>query len=112
MTVNVITKSGTNALHGTLFHTWQGKILNARQPLLPSKTPFVYNQFGGSAGGPIIRDKLFMFGVYEGYRESVFSVVSGFVATPLLRQMMLARNPGLTSRWSRGSSKYRFQIKS
>jgi len=71
--VNVISKSGTNAFHGTAFSLFQNSGLNSNsyfneiqdQP----KDKLHRYQFGGSAGGPIIKDKLFFFGAYEQKRE-------------------------------------------
>lgn len=71
--VNVINKSGTNHLHGTAFGLFQNSGLNkidffsAESKL--SKPKFHRYQFGGSAGGPIVKDKLFVFGAYEQKRE-------------------------------------------
>jgi hypothetical protein len=88
--VNVITNSGTNQYHGSVFYNYQGAGLGARHQMTTSKPNFVWNQFGGSMGGPIIRDRLFFFAAYEGYRESSFSFLSGDVPTQLLRQQMLS----------------------
>jgi hypothetical protein len=71
--VNVISKSGTNQLHGTAFGLFQNSGLNSNsyfneQAGLP-KDKFHRYQFGGSLGGPIIKDKLFFFGAYENKRE-------------------------------------------
>jgi hypothetical protein len=73
--VNVLTRSGTNEIHGSLFENFQAENLNARDPFLATKPGFTYNQFGGSLGGPIIKNRLFLFGAYEGYRESRFRLV-------------------------------------
>ena len=91
--LNLITKSGTNEWHGSLFENFQADDLNARNPFLSSKTPFTFNQFGGSIGGPIIKDKLFIFGVYEGVRQAAFSRQVGTVPTPWLRDQMIASTP-------------------
>lgn len=66
--VNIVTKSGTNDLHGTLFHFHRNGVLNSRQFFAPEADSLIRNQFGGSAGGPIVRDKLFFFGTYQGTR--------------------------------------------
>lgn len=71
--VNVISKSGTNHLHGTAFGLFQNSGLNKIDHFtavqhLP-KPLFHRYQFGGSAGGPIVKDKLFIFGAYEQKRE-------------------------------------------
>src|SRR5579864_5556872 len=74
--VNIVTKSGTNQLHGSLFEFFRNDALDARNFFNPSsdpKTAFRNNQFGGSLGGPIIKDKTFFFFAYEGQRERVGS---------------------------------------
>jgi hypothetical protein len=76
--VNVVTRSGTNEFHGTLFEFFRNEKLNAndfffnrdRNPLTsPKKQILRQNQFGGSIGGPVLRDKLFFFGSYQGTRQ-------------------------------------------
>lgn len=64
--VNVVTRSGTNEFHGTAFHFLRNGALNARNFFAPAQDTLKRNQFGGSAGGPIIRNKLFFFGTYQG----------------------------------------------
>jgi carboxypeptidase family protein/TonB-dependent receptor-like protein len=70
--VTVVTQSGTNALHGSVFEFLRNSDLDARnffdQGAIP---PFRRNQFGGALGGPIKKDKLFIFGNYEGFRQSL-----------------------------------------
>ena len=68
--VNVLTRSGTNQFHGSLFENFQADDLNAGTPFIVGKAPYTYNQFGGSSGGPIRKDKIFLFGAYEGYRQA------------------------------------------
>jgi len=66
------TKSGTNAFHGSLFEYLQNDKLFARNPWTQSRTkvpPWRWNQFGGSVGGPIIKDKLFFFGDWQALRS-------------------------------------------
>lgn len=94
--VNLISRSGTNTFHGSLFENYQGQALNARDIFLPRTQPkprTVFNQFGGSLGGPVLRSKLFFFGTYEGYRESAFVRVQGNVPTQALRDQILAALP-------------------
>ena len=64
------TKSGTNELHGSAHEFNRINALSASNPFTEPDGPghLVYNQFGGTLGGPILRDKLFAFGYYEGYR--------------------------------------------
>jgi hypothetical protein len=66
--VNVVTKSGTNELHGSAFEFFRNKALNAKGFYDPVKPDFQQNQFGGTLGGPIKKDKTFIFGSYEGRR--------------------------------------------
>jgi hypothetical protein len=74
-TVNVALKSGTNQLHGTAYAFGRDTPLDARNYFNTvasgPKNPRNLEQFGGSAGGPIIKDKLFFFGAYEGQRYTV-----------------------------------------
>ena len=66
--VNAITKSGTNAIHGTAFGFLRNSALDASN-YFTGRVPFHREQFGGSFGGPIKKDKLFYFGNYEGVRQ-------------------------------------------
>src|SRR6202044_3602985 len=70
--VGVVTQSGTNVLHGTLFEFIRNSDLDAKnyfdQGTIP---PFRRNQFGGALGGPLKKNKLFVFGNYEGFRQSL-----------------------------------------
>lgn len=66
--VNVITKSGTNNLHGDVYEYFRNKVLNAQGFLNTTKPQFNQNQFGGTLGGPIKKDRTFFFGSYEGRR--------------------------------------------
>src|SRR3984885_7890816 len=72
--VNIVTKSGSNTLHGSFFEYFRNDALDARnyfdQSQFP-KAPFHNNQFGGSLGGPIVKDKTFFYLDYEGQRETV-----------------------------------------
>jgi hypothetical protein len=82
--VNVVTKSGTNALHGSFFEFFRNNALDARNYFNDKSVqqdPFHANQFGGSVGGPIIKDKTFFFVDYEGMRESGAQATPGCVPT-------------------------------
>ena len=91
--VNLTTKSGTNTWHGGVFENFRSAALNARDRFLQTKPGFTFNQFGGSAGGPIKRDRIFIFGAYEGYRMKSFNIVQGDVPTPKLRAEAIAAQP-------------------
>jgi outer membrane receptor protein involved in Fe transport len=88
--VNIVTKSGTNTLHGSAAEYFRNSALDARNYFNPvknangtpnPKAPFHNNQFGGSLGGPIIRDKTFFFLDYEGQQEPVGVVTLATVPT-------------------------------
>src|SRR5438270_10584940 len=68
-TVNVVTKAGSNAWHGNLFEYLRNGDLNARNFFSPAADSLKRNQYGGVAGGHIIRDKLFFFGGYQGTKN-------------------------------------------
>lgn len=66
--INMVTRSGTNRLHGSVYEFLRNDALDARNTFAAVKPPFRYNQFGASAGGPAIRDRTFFFGNWEEYR--------------------------------------------
>jgi len=78
--VNVITKNGTNELHGSAFWFLRNTGLNARNYYSIKRNDFRQNQFGGALGGPIVHDKLFFFADYQGTRQTLGS--SGFTPVP------------------------------
>ncbi|PYS27775.1 MAG: hypothetical protein DMG11_15210, partial [Acidobacteria bacterium] len=67
--VNLVTKSGTNQFHGDLFEFVRNSVFNARNAFAVSKDGLKRNQFGGVLGGPILKNKLFFFGGYQGTIE-------------------------------------------
>ena len=101
--VNLISKRGSNQWHGSAFENYRSHIFNARDPFqtnydqdtgqILAKNREVFNQFGGSIGGPIIRNKLFVFGLYEGYREYAAQRVAGDVPTNSFREIILDARP-------------------
>jgi hypothetical protein len=79
--ISVVTKSGGNAFHGSLFEYLRNDALDARNFFdKGSKTPLRLNQYGGSIGGPIKKDKLFFFAAYEGLKQR--SAVNLFGTVP------------------------------
>jgi hypothetical protein len=66
-TTNIITRSGTNHIHGTLWEFLRNDVLDANNYFAQTKEPLKQNQFGAAAGGPLKRDKTFIFGFYEGF---------------------------------------------
>src|SRR5438309_3263506 len=69
--VSIVTSSGTNQVHGTLFEYLRNSALDARNFFdhTIGAPPFKRNQFGGALGGPLKKDKMFLFGNYEGFRQ-------------------------------------------
>jgi hypothetical protein len=68
-TTNIITRSGTNHFHGTLWEFLRNDALDANNYFAQTKEPLKQNQFGAAAGGPIKKDKTFIFGFFEGFRN-------------------------------------------
>ncbi len=93
--VAIVTQSGSNAFHGSLYEFLRNSALDARdffdQTIGPP--PFRRNQFGGAAGGPIQRDKTFIFGNYEGYRQAWNLTKVAVVPDELARKGVLPSGP-------------------
>jgi hypothetical protein len=83
--VNAITKSGTNAFHGTAFEFLRNTDLDARNFFDVTKGLFRQNQFGGVLGGPILKNRLFFFVDYQGTRQAV-GTQTGTIPTPSLAE--------------------------
>ena len=79
--ISVITKSGSNQFHGDMFEFLRNTELDARNYFSPERGTFVQNQFGGTFGGPIKKDRLFFFGDYQGTRMTQ-GVDSGLTLVP------------------------------
>src|SRR5580698_9798718 len=79
--INVVTKSGSNSFHGDVFEFVRNTDLDARNFFSPTRGEFNQNQFGGTIGGPIKRDKIFFFADYQGTR-STQGVDTGQIPVP------------------------------
>src|ERR1700733_196230 len=99
--VNVVTKSGTNDLHGSLYEFFRNKVLNANDSCLTAASPedlpcskpqFNQNQFGGTLGGPIIKNRTFFFASYEGRRIRQ-GILSPAVTVPSASERPSATQP-------------------
>ena len=80
--INAVTRSGTNTLHGSLYHYLRNSTLDAKNYFDPPDEPippFKRNQFGASLGGPIRKDHIFFFSNYEGLRAR-----TGLSLTPVV----------------------------
>ena len=101
--INVVTKSGTNEFHGGLFEYFRDESLNANDPITianqsrrgqPNKRPpSKIHQFGGRAGGPIVKNRAFFFFSYDGQRSDIPQVldVPNSAAAPLARNISSCR---------------------
>ncbi len=83
--VNAVTKMGTNEIHGTAFEFLRNTDLDARNFFSPDRSFFRQNQFGGTVGGPIKKNKVFFFGDYQGTRTTQ-GIDSGLIAVPTLQE--------------------------
>jgi len=98
--VSLISKTGTNALHGSVFDYLRNNYFDALGPIKPAtKRPvFQLNQFGASLGGPIIKDRTFFFVNYEGFRQQLGGVPqTGFVPSPAFRAQVATAQPALAA---------------
>ncbi len=87
--MNATTRSGTNSVHGSVYDFLRNSALDARNYFNPSpgrQDAFRQNQFGGTIGGPIVKDKMFFFANYEGVRRLLGETVIGFVPNASTRQ--------------------------
>jgi len=77
--INVVTKSGTNEFHGSVFEFYRDKSLNANswanKIANRPRSPFRINQFGASLGGPLVKDKAFFFASYDGQRNTIPNLI-------------------------------------
>jgi hypothetical protein len=80
--VSIVTKSGTNQLHGSLAAFYRGDQFDAKNFFAPTKPDYQRNQFGATGGGPIMRNKVFVFGAYEGLRTTQGQPFLGSVPNP------------------------------
>jgi hypothetical protein len=87
--VDLITKSGTNQLHGSVFEFLRNNVLDGRDFFAATRPELRQNQFGASVGGPIVKDKTFFFGDYEGFRQ-----LRGGTATTTVPTLFEQQNPG------------------
>ena len=85
-TTNIITRSGSNSFHGALWEFFRNDALDAADFSTRTVQPLKQNQFGGTFGGPIVKDKTFFFGYYEGFRNRQGETDSATVPSLLQRQ--------------------------
>lgn len=119
--LNIVSKSGTNEFHGGGFLFFRDDALQAKGPFGgPVKAPFDREQFGGSVGGPIVKDKAFFFFALErnreqgattgGSRDTVNKVITqGFTSTPFREYLLTAKGDLLVTPKDRISLRYSLQ---
>ena len=99
--INVVTKSGSNRFHGSVWEFHRNDALDAGEVFDPwdretgkkDKAPLIQNQFGFTFGGPVVEDRLFFFGSYEGFRRRSAESKRIVVETPEFRQWVITNNP-------------------
>lgn len=101
--VRVVSQNGTNDFHGSAFFKYNDPGWNAFNKFrgipgstvaLPQRVENRYKTFGGTLGGPVVKNKLFFFGSYEGLRNSSNSTYEAFIETAQYRQQVIAARPG------------------
>ncbi len=80
--INAVTKSGTNEFHGSAYTYYTGNSLRAKNPVTGLHDPLQEHTYGGTLGGPIIKDKLFFFVAYESYRKTAAAPGQNFLPDP------------------------------
>jgi hypothetical protein len=91
--INLRTMSGTNAFRGRVWEYHRDAALNARNFFAAERSPQVFNQFGANVGGPVIKNRTFFFGSYEGTRNALARALSFQVETPELREHVASTRP-------------------
>lgn len=84
--INAITRSGTNQIHGSAYEFVRNDLFDAEAFFDKQKLPFRRNQFGGALGGPIVKDKTFVFGNYESFRQVLSTSTISTVPSANARQ--------------------------
>ena len=97
-TVLITTRSGSNKLHGSLFEFFRNTVLDAQDPFATKKDKFNLNQFGGSLGGAIQKDKTFFFADYQGTRRRRGKSFVGLIPTPAMASGDFTLDPYLVAR--------------
>jgi TonB dependent receptor-like, beta-barrel len=92
--INVISRSGTNVFHGSAFYSGQNEGWNARNFFSTAAQPVgTFHQYGGTLGGPVLRNKAFFFATYEGYKEKIQQNLNTTVPYQFVRDEVLRALP-------------------
>lgn len=95
--IDVVSKTGTNRFHGSVYEFFRNDKLNARALFSTSQLPLRLNQFGASLGGPIVKDHTFFFINYEGLRQTLAQPLVGFVPSAAYIAATEAKSPALAA---------------
>lgn len=94
--INVISKTGSNAIHGSAFYALRNVALDSRSPFDPATLPsFKLNQFGGSVGGAVIKNKIFYFFNFEGLDQHLGRSFQNTVPNAAFRALVLSTSPAM-----------------
>jgi Carboxypeptidase regulatory-like domain len=93
--VNIVTKSGSNKIHGEVYDFFRNDALDSSNYFATTKPEFRYNDFGANLAGPVRHDKTFYFANYEGSRQLVGITADGTTASQLLLSEAMATSPQL-----------------
>lgn len=93
--VSFVSKAGSNEFRGSVFEFLRNDVFDARRFVDLQKPPFRLNQFGGSFGGPVIKNRTFFFANFEALRQRLGQTAIASVPTPALRARILATSPVL-----------------
>jgi hypothetical protein len=92
--INVVSKSGTNQYHGSLFYAVRNDALDARSPFDgPTLPPFTLHQSGAAFGGPVKKNKIFFYANFEDLHQSLGETFTDFVPSASFRAQVLAKSP-------------------
>ncbi|MFL6415925.1 MAG: TonB-dependent receptor domain-containing protein, partial [Bryobacteraceae bacterium] len=105
-TTAVVTRSGANAVHGTVYEFLRNDKLDARNLFSSRVEPLKQNQFGGTAGGPLQRDKLFFFAWYEGFRNRQGLTTSSTVPSAQQRNGDFSSSPAPLINFAAGGTNF------
>src|SRR5881409_274477 len=92
--ISIVTSSGTNQLHGSVYEFLRNSALDTRNFFDDVKGPFKRNQFGATLGGPIKKDRMFLFGNYEGFQQRLALSQIGIVPDNCARQGLMSLASG------------------
>lgn len=93
---DVVSKTGTNRLHGSIYEYFRNDVLNARALFSTSQLPLRLNQFGASLGGKLVKDHTFFFANYEGLRQTLGQPLVGFVPSAAFIAATALKSPAIS----------------